>query len=47
MKPGDLLGSSLLQLDMGPAIVKVAGLSHVSDSYLVDGASSHMLVLVS
>ena len=39
-----LFGSLLLQLDMGPAIVKVAGLSHVSDSYLVDGASSHMLV---
>ena len=40
-----LFGSLLLQLDiwvLRPS--KVAGLSHVSDSYLVDDASSHMLV---
>ena len=36
--------SPLLQLDSGPRPSKVAGLSLVSDSYLVDLASSHMLV---
>ena len=41
----DPTASPLLQLDMGPGVPsKVPGLPLVSDSYLVDDASSHMLV---